>query len=281
MAWNPISEAAKSGKSKFSIDSILQLSSPPRSANCNRQTAVAAAAWSMTLSQQQKAVLALSQQQKNLKFILGAGQPILTLGSSKQQQQLNSMHHSKVLHAAIRAVSSAAYAQPPQNLVSLPQIDSAQRAESKEPTNMVLPFSGQRKCSESDGSSRQSSAGPSSDSSGDEGHDCEITSLFMPADAKRRSLQNRELSLKKSRTSFTKGQIHKLEVKFNEQKYLTKLDRTRLARELGLTEKHVKTWFQNRRTKWKKECSDVDWSKHKEMAATQMYHQYLENKEQS
>lgn len=91
---------------------------------------------------------------------------------------------------------------------------------------------------------------------------------------------SREIAFKKSRTSFTKAQIQKLEVKFSEQKYLTKLDRIQLARELGLTEKHVKTWFQNRRTKWKKDCSDVDWSKHKEMAATLMYNQYLENKSQ-
>lgn len=83
---------------------------------------------------------------------------------------------------------------------------------------------------------------------------------------------------KKSRTSFTKPQIEKLEVKFGEQKYLTKLDRTQLAREVGLTEKHVKTWFQNRRTKWKKDCSDADWSKHKEFAAALMYGQYLETK---
>lgn len=83
---------------------------------------------------------------------------------------------------------------------------------------------------------------------------------------------------KKSRTSFTKSQLQKLEAKFGEQKYLTKLDRTHMASDLGLTEKHVKTWFQNRRTKWKRDCSDVDWSKHKELAATLMYGQYLENK---
>ena len=83
---------------------------------------------------------------------------------------------------------------------------------------------------------------------------------------------------KKSRTSFTKSQVDKLEGKFVEQKYLTKLDRTRLAGEVGLTEKHVKTWFQNRRTKWKKDCSDADWSKHKELAAAVMYGQYLEAK---
>lgn len=135
---------------------------------------------------------------------------------------------------------------------------------------------------------RQSSTGISNDS--DEDHDSGIGSssvaegsflsssqIVMPG-SKLASPKSREIAFKKSRTSFTKGQIQKLEVKFGEQKYLTKLDRTRLAQELGLTEKHVKTWFQNRRTKWKKDCSDIDWSKHKEMAATLMYNQYLENK---
>ncbi len=89
---------------------------------------------------------------------------------------------------------------------------------------------------------------------------------------------HRDMPFKKSRTSFTKAQIQRLEEKFGQQKYLTKLDRTQLASVIGLTEKHVKTWFQNRRTKWKKECSDADWSRHKEMAATLMYNQYLEAK---
>ena len=92
---------------------------------------------------------------------------------------------------------------------------------------------------------------------------------------------HRDLPFKKSRTSFTKTQIQKLEEKFGQQKYLTKMDRTKLAAIIGLTEKHVKTWFQNRRTKWKKECSDADWSHHKEMAATLMYNQYLETKSKS
>ena len=85
-------------------------------------------------------------------------------------------------------------------------------------------------------------------------------------------------TLKKTRTSFSKTQLQKLENKFSEQKYLTKHDRTHLASNLGLTEKHIKTWFQNRRTKWKKDCTETDWSKHKEFAAAAMYSQYLEIK---
>ncbi len=85
-------------------------------------------------------------------------------------------------------------------------------------------------------------------------------------------------SSKKSRTAFTKVQLQILRKKFEEQKYLTKQDRTDLAVSIGLTEKHVKTWFQNRRTKWKKDCSDKDWSKHKEHSAALMYSQFMDTK---
>ena len=83
---------------------------------------------------------------------------------------------------------------------------------------------------------------------------------------------------KKKRTAFTTVQLQKLESKFDQQKYLTKLDRCTLASSLGLTEKHVKTWYQNRRTKWKKDCSKQDWSNQREQAATIMYSQYLQTK---
>lgn len=80
---------------------------------------------------------------------------------------------------------------------------------------------------------------------------------------------------KKKRTAFTSKQLQELERKFNEQKYLTKADRTALAESLGLTEKHVKTWYQNRRTKWKRGTTELEWSKHRELAATIMYQQFV------
>ena len=83
---------------------------------------------------------------------------------------------------------------------------------------------------------------------------------------------------KKKRTTFTSSQLQQLESRFNQQKYLTKLDRCRLAKSLGLTEKHVKTWYQNRRTKWKRECTDEIWSREREHAAANMYTQHLQLK---
>lgn len=60
---------------------------------------------------------------------------------------------------------------------------------------------------------------------------------------------------RKSRTVFTDLQLRVLEKTFSEQKYLDTSNRSKLAQTLGLNETQVKTWFQNRRMKWKKETN--------------------------
>ncbi|KAK1791126.1 hypothetical protein P4O66_002157 [Electrophorus voltai] len=55
---------------------------------------------------------------------------------------------------------------------------------------------------------------------------------------------------KKPRTSFTRLQICELEKRFHRQKYLASAERAALAKALKMTDAQVKTWFQNRRTKW-------------------------------
>ena len=109
-------------------------------------------------------------------------------------------------------------------------------------------------------------------------HDQMKTTTTNPALSATVRSKNGKNFKKKSRTAFTSSQLSELERRFNQQKYLTKVDRCLLAQSLGLTEKHIKTWYQNRRTKWKKDCSDQDWSKQREQAATAMYKQYLELK---
>ncbi|KAI0981535.1 hypothetical protein GJ496_004022 [Pomphorhynchus laevis] len=60
---------------------------------------------------------------------------------------------------------------------------------------------------------------------------------------------------RKARTAFSDKQLAKLEEQFENQKYLNVKDRINLAKELKLTETQVKTWYQNRRTKWKRQSS--------------------------
>ncbi|XP_030604513.1 ventral expressed homeobox [Archocentrus centrarchus] len=58
------------------------------------------------------------------------------------------------------------------------------------------------------------------------------------------------------RTKFTSEQISKLENTFSKQKYLGATQRRKIAEELNLSETQVKTWFQNRRMKLKREVQD-------------------------
>ncbi|XP_054747790.1 von Willebrand factor A domain-containing protein DDB_G0286969 [Anastrepha obliqua] len=70
---------------------------------------------------------------------------------------------------------------------------------------------------------------------------------------------------KKARTTFTGRQIFELEKQFEIKKYLSSSERTEMAKLLNVTETQVKIWFQNRRTKWKKQdnVSNTEVAEHK------------------
>lgn len=57
---------------------------------------------------------------------------------------------------------------------------------------------------------------------------------------------------KRSRTAFTPIQLLVLETAFEKNHYVVGLERKQLAVYLKLTEQQVKVWYQNRRTKYKK-----------------------------
>ncbi|GAU92171.1 hypothetical protein RvY_04286 [Ramazzottius varieornatus] len=61
---------------------------------------------------------------------------------------------------------------------------------------------------------------------------------------------------KKPRTSFTRIQICELEKRFHRQKYLASAERASLAKSLKMTDAQVKTWFQNRRTKHRRQTAE-------------------------
>lgn len=62
----------------------------------------------------------------------------------------------------------------------------------------------------------------------------------------------------RTRTRFSKHQISQLEENFKKKKYINGCERFLLAKDLGLSPVVVKTWYQNKRMKWKKEIQDID-----------------------
>ena len=58
---------------------------------------------------------------------------------------------------------------------------------------------------------------------------------------------------RRNRTVFSDHHLANLERNFERQKYLSTKERALLAARLGLSQIQVKTWYQNRRMKWKKQ----------------------------
>lgn len=63
---------------------------------------------------------------------------------------------------------------------------------------------------------------------------------------------------KKPRTAFSRDQVAELEKKFTDKKYLSSAERGELAERQKLSDMQVKTWFQNRRMKFKRQKEEAE-----------------------
>ncbi|NXR35818.1 VEX1 protein, partial [Zosterops hypoxanthus] len=61
----------------------------------------------------------------------------------------------------------------------------------------------------------------------------------------------------RSRTKFSAAQLQELERSFRQQRYIGAGEKRRLAALLNLSQSQIKTWFQNRRMKFKRQTQDA------------------------
>nr|XP_061793887.1 NK1 transcription factor-related protein 2-like [Nerophis lumbriciformis] len=88
--------------------------------------------------------------------------------------------------------------------------------------------------------------------------DSTVTLQDPSTHSKRRRQDQNNAKPRRARTAFTYEQLVALENKFRATRYLSVCERLNLALSLSLTETQVKIWFQNRRTKWKKQNPGAD-----------------------
>ncbi|XP_078717310.1 uncharacterized protein LOC144934922 [Lampetra fluviatilis] len=105
-------------------------------------------------------------------------------------------------------------------------------------------------------SSRSSSPAPCSSSSGSSPAAAATSGGVTDeeeGDAPRHGPRRAAGFCRRARTAFSSAQLAELESSFRRRRYLSVAERGELGRQLGMSDLQVKTWFQNRRMKQKRE----------------------------
>ncbi|XP_078497266.1 uncharacterized protein LOC144753455 [Lissotriton helveticus] len=92
-------------------------------------------------------------------------------------------------------------------------------------------------------------------SSGNESEETEAGALCSPDLTEERGALSR-VPHRKTRIAFSARQTSRLETAFRKQQYLSAQDRLKLAASLQISERQIKNWFQNRRSKLKRQAQD-------------------------
>ncbi|XP_053889575.1 homeobox protein vex1-like [Malaclemys terrapin pileata] len=95
---------------------------------------------------------------------------------------------------------------------------------------------------EETGPSSAASSPKEEEEAGGEGSGSESTSCTQPG---------------RPRTKFSASQLQELERSFREQRYIGASEKRRLSKVLKLSQTQIKTWFQNRRMKFKRQTQDA------------------------
>lgn len=164
------------------------------------------------------------------------------------------MEQNRLLQQKLIAQNNA-LAKPEESTNSKFSIDFLLQSNSAAKINEVLLNS----LGNSEPQSTSSSSPTGSDKNGSASRKRNFDGNLLTVDTKKTKLEApsnttpEESSKKRPRTAFTPGQIKKLETEFQRNKYLSVGKRMELSKTLKLTETQIKIWFQNRRTKWKRE----------------------------